>query len=224
MPVRKKSAATDAARRRRARTLLRELHELYPDADCELLHDGPLQLLVATVLSAQCTDERVNRVTRDLFGRYRTAADYAAAPREELEEAIRSTGFFRNKAKNIQGLARDLVERHGGDVPEDMDALVALPGVARKTANVVLGTAFGRNEGVVVDTHVHRLARRLGFSDERDPAKVERDLMTLFPRREWTYLGHALIQHGRRTCRARKPACEACPLRRSCPSAGAESS
>jgi len=199
--------------------VLKILSELYPRADCALVHDGPLELLVATVLSAQCTDERVNRVTRDLFRRYRRASDYAAAPRAELEQAIHSTGFFRNKAKSLQGMATALVERHGGEVPATMAELVELPGVARKTANVVLGTAFGRNEGVVVDTHVLRLAGRLGLSAEDDPVKVERDLMELFPRERWTFLGHALIEHGRRVCVARAPRCGECRLAEVCPSA-----
>jgi endonuclease-3 len=209
-----------AARHERAARLLAALESLYPDAGCALEHRTPLELLVATILSAQCTDARVNLVTPELFHRYRSAGDYAAADRAELEQQVRSTGFYRNKARSIQGMAAALCARHGGQVPESMAELVELPGVARKTANVVLGTAFGRNEGVVVDTHIHRLAHRLGLSRERDPNRVERDLMALFPRPRWTFLGHALIWHGRRVCAARKPRCGDCALRADCPSAG----
>ena len=196
--------------------IVRELHRLYPEAQTALLHEDPLQLLVATILSAQSTDERVNMVTRDLFRKYRTAADYAAADPATFEREIHSTGFFRNKTKSVLGAARLLQEKHGGRVPADMDALLELPGVARKTANVVLGSAFGKAEGVVVDTHVSRLSYRLGMTLESEPVKIERDLMARVPREEWIYLSHALILHGRRICVARKPRCSECPLLRWC--------
>ena len=194
------------------------LKEDYPDPQCALHHRTPLELLVATILSAQCTDERVNLVTPDLFSRFRTAADYGGAPPGVLEELIRSTGFYNNKAKNLRGAGARIASAFDGAVPANMDDLLTLPGVARKTANVVLGTAFGKNDGVVVDTHVHRVSRRLGLTRQDDPVKIERDLMELFPRDEWTYLGHALIHHGRRVCKARKPECHRCGLNRICPS------
>ena len=193
--------------------------KVYPSAYCELVFHNPLQLLVATVLSAQCTDKRVNIVTETLFQRYRAVADYANASQEEMEEAIHSTGFYRNKAKSIRALAAALIERHGGEVPADMDALTALPGVGRKTANVVLGNAFGLNEGVVVDTHVTRLANRLGLTKTEDAGKIERDLMMLIPRAEWTNFSHWLIWHGRRRCTARNPDCAGCEVQSLCPSA-----
>ncbi|MEI8234196.1 MAG: endonuclease III [Verrucomicrobiota bacterium] len=199
--------------------LLKAFRRAYPDAHCELVFANPLQLLVATVLSAQCTDKRVNLVTETLFQRYRTAADFAQASQEEMEAAIRSTGFYRNKAKNIRALAAALVEHHGGCVPETMEALTALPGVGRKTANVVLGNAFGRNEGVVVDTHVARLSGRLGLTKETAPEKIEADLMALLPRAEWTNFSHWLIWHGRRRCTARNPDCAGCEVQALCPSA-----
>jgi len=213
-PTFRKATKTAAGR------ILEKLHQLYPDADAELAWKTPLDLLVATILSAQATDKRVNMVTADLFQRYRTAADYAGRDPESFGEEIRSTGFYRNKAKAVIGAARRIVEAYGGEVPDSMEELVTLPGVARKTANVVLGTAFGKPEGVVVDTHVRRLACRLGLSAESDPEKVERDLMQRFPRQEWIFLGHALIWHGRRVCFARKPACGTCGLARSCPRNG----
>ena len=206
-------------RNERAEILARELPRIYPDAHCELDFANPLELLVATILSAQCTDVRVNIVTKMLFKRCRTAADYAAIPQEELEEIVRSTGFYRNKAKSIRGMGAALVERHGGEVPRTIGELSALPGAGRKTANVVLGNAFGINEGVVVDTHVGRLSLRLGLTTESDPVKVEQDLMKLFPQELWTLLSHWLIWHGRRRCKARNPDCEACELRLLCPSA-----
>jgi len=206
-------------RKERADILARELPRIYPDAHCELDFANPLELLVATILSAQCTDVRVNIVTKTLFKRCRTAADYAAIPQEELEEIVRSTGFYRNKAKSIRGMGAALVERHGGEVPRTIGELSALPGAGRKTANVVLGNAFGINEGVVVDTHVGRLSLRLGLTTESDPVKVEQDLMKLFPQELWTLLSHWLIWHGRRRCKARNPDCEACELRLLCPSA-----
>jgi endonuclease-3 len=199
--------------------ILRLLHEEYPDAHCELNFNTPLELLVATILSAQCTDERVNKVTPALFERYPTAQAYAEADRAELEEMIRTTGFFRNKAKNVQGAAQRIVEAYNGEVPADMKELLTLPGVARKTANVVLGNAYGIPEGVVVDTHVSRLANRLKLSTESNPEKIERDLMALAPREEWIDLSHLLIFHGRRVCHARKPNCPACAIAHLCPSA-----
>jgi len=207
-------------RAERAREVVRRLRTAYPDAHCELEFRTPLELLVATILSAQCTDKRVNLVTRSLFRKYRTAADYARAGQEELEEAVRTTGFYRNKAKAIRAMAVDLVEKHGGEVPRTMEALTALAGVGRKTANVVLGNAFGIEEGVVVDTHVGRLARRLGLTRHDDPVKVEQDLARVVPRTEWTLFSHWLIWHGRRRCSARKPDCAGCELRDLCPSAG----
>jgi endonuclease-3 len=213
-------APRESAEARRTRTLevLRRLEREHPDARCALDHRSPLELLVATILSAQCTDARVNLVTPELFRRYPTAADYARATRSELEEAVRSTGFFRNKAKALQGLGAALVERHGGEVPATMAELVALPGVGRKTANVVLGNAFGIDEGVVVDTHVARLSRRLGLTRQADPVKIERDLVGLVPRDRWTLWAHLLILHGRRICKAPRPRCADCPLADLCPS------
>ena len=204
----------------RVQEIIRRLGKLYPNPHCALRHRSPLELLVATILSAQCTDERVNKVTPELFRKYPTAAAFAAAPREELEAAIRSTGFFRNKAKSIQNCCRMLVEEHGGKVPDAMDELVRLPGVARKTANVVLGDAFGKAEGIVVDTHVLRVSARLGLTQQAQPEKVERDLMALVPRKHWIHFAHWLIFHGRQTCQARKPACDRCALRDICPRIG----
>ena len=198
--------------------VLSRLKRAYPDAHCELDHETPLQLLVATILSAQCTDKRVNTVTPSLFQTFPTAASLADAPREKLEEIIRSTGFFRNKAKSLIGLGKALVERHNSEVPDSMDTLVRLPGVGRKTANVVLGNAFRKNDGIVVDTHVGRLSLRLGLSKKSDPVKVEQDLMPLFPRKDWALLAHLLIFHGRRVCDARAPKCEICVLSDICPS------
>jgi endonuclease III len=200
----------------RAARIVEALHRLYPDADCALDHRSPLELLVATILSAQCTDERVNKVTPALFRRYPTAADYAGADLAEMEEAIRSTGFFRNKAKSLVGLGKALLARHGGEVPDRMEDLVLLPGVGRKTANVILGTWFGK-PAITVDTHVLRLSGRLGLSEEKDPDRIERDLMEILSEKEWTFASHALIWHGRRVCAARKPACERCGLRNDCP-------
>ncbi len=203
----------------RVAEILRRLRAAYPDAQCALRHSNPLELLVATILSAQCTDERVNQVTQELFKQYRTAEDYAMANPEELEQAIRSTGFYRNKARHIQGAARRMIERFGGEVPRTMEELLELPGVARKTANVVLGVAFHRAEGIVVDTHVQRVARRLGLTRQQDPGKIERELMVTIPRHDWIDFGHQLIWHGRKVCHARKPDCLNCPLRDLCPSA-----
>lgn len=199
--------------------IMRRLRETHPDARCALDHSNPLELLVATILSAQCTDERVNQVTPALFEKYPTANAFANADRAELEEAIRSTGFFRQKAGYIQEACQVIAHEYDGDVPADMAALVELPGVARKTANVVLGVAFGIADGVVVDTHVKRLAQRLALSEETNPDKIERDLMALVPREEWIDFGHLLIFHGRRVCHARRPDCPNCVLNDLCPSA-----
>ena len=192
---------------------------LYPDAHCELDFKTPFQLLVATILSAQCTDKRVNMVTPVLFSRYPTVESLARAKQEDVEEIIKSTGFFRNKAKSIIGMAGALVDRFTSEVPSTLETLVTLPGVGRKTANVVLGNAFDINEGVVVDTHVGRLATRLGLTSQADPVKVEQEMMTLFPRERWTMLAHLLIFHGRRVCDAKNPRCGACTLADVCPSA-----
>lgn len=206
------------ARKERAAEVFRILREEYPDAHCELDHEDPFQLSVATILSAQTTDVRVNMVTPELFRRYPDAPALAEAEQEEVEEIVRSTGFFRNKARNIIGFADALVSEYDGDIPRNLKELHALPGVGRKTANVILGNAFDINEGVVVDTHVKRLSRLLGFTKEKTPEKVERDLMPLFPQDSWTLLSHLLIWHGRRVCDARKPACERCAVSHLCPS------
>jgi len=206
------------ARKERALRIYDLLAEEYPDAECELDFQDPYHLAVATILSAQTTDERVNAVTPELFRRYPDVRALAGAAQEEVEEIVRSTGFFRNKARNIIGFARGVVAEHGGEVPRTMAELTPLPGVGRKTANVVLGNAFGVDEGVVVDTHVGRLSRRLGFSREESPEKVEAHLMDLFPRERWTLLSHLLIWHGRRVCDARRPRCEACVVSHLCPS------
>ncbi len=213
------ASQTPLALVRRARRVVRELGVLHPDAHCELDFTTPLELAVATVLSAQCTDKRVNDVTPALFARYPSAAAYAQADRAELEEMVRTTGFFRNKAASLQGLGAALVERHRGQVPGRLEDLVALPGVGRKTANVVLGDAFGV-PGITVDTHVGRLSRRFGFTVLDDPVKVEHELGALLPRKDWTLASHRLIFHGRRVCHARKPACGACAVARLCPSYG----
>ncbi len=208
---------------------IRRLKEEYPDADTELVWTNPLELLVATILSAQTTDVRVNAVTTGtggtpeapgLFARYRTAEDYAGADPADLEEAIRPAGFYRNKARSLQGMARALIENHGGEVPRTMPELVALPGVGRKTANVVLGNAYSIDEGIVVDTHVRRVSGRLGLTAENDPEKVEKDLTGQVPREDWTVFSHLLIFHGRKVCKARKPRCPNCVLNDVCPSAG----
>ncbi|MDB4966767.1 MAG: nth [Myxococcales bacterium] len=204
----------------RALAIVDGLEELYPEAHCELTFESPFQLLIATILSAQTTDVRVNMVTPKLFAKYGTPAKLAAATNKEIEPIIQSTGFFRNKAKNILGAARVLMDDFDGVVPRTMDELLTLPGVARKTANVVLGSAYGLNEGFVVDTHVMRLSQRLRFTKQLEPVKIERDLCELLPRDKWTKLGHQLIWHGRRVCFARKPACHECALAPHCPSAG----
>ena len=204
--------------RERAAQLVQILPEVYPGAHCELNFKNPLQLLIATILSAQCTDKRVNLVTPALFAKYRTARDYARAPAAELEKAVQSTGFFRNKAKSIRAATARIVESHGGRVPDTMEQLHDLPGVGRKTANVVLGNAYQKNEGVVVDTHVARLSQRLRLTRQSDPVKIEHDLIKLVPRRHWTDWSHWLIWHGRRRCFARKPDCRQCEIFRLCPS------
>lgn len=210
---------SDLARTRRARRIDRALAERYPDAHCELDFRNPFELLVATVLSAQTTDVRVNQTTPVLFARYPDAAALAAASPDELEEILRPTGFFRAKARSVTGLSRALVEEHGGQVPGRLEDLVKLPGVGRKTANVVLGNAFGV-PGITTDTHVMRLSARLGLTTSDDPLVVEKDLCHLLPRKDWTMASHRLIFHGRRTCFARRPACGACPITALCPSAG----
>jgi endonuclease-3 len=213
------SALPSPALRRQAAELARRLPAIYPEAHCELDYNNPLELLVATILSAQCTDKRVNIVTKPLFKRCRDVEDFASISQEELERIIHSTGFYRNKAKNIRDMAATLLEEHGGEVPRTLESLAALPGVGRKTANVVLGNAFGIDEGVVVDTHVTRLSHRLGLTKKTGAEKIEQDLIQLFPRETWTNLSHWLIWHGRRRCTARKPDCPACELRAICPSA-----
>jgi endonuclease-3 len=205
--------------RQHAGKIVRLLKKMYPDASCALAHESPLQLLVATILSAQCTDARVNMVTPALFARFPDAAAFAGAEIHELEKAIQSTGFFRNKARNIKGCCSRIVERHGGAVPSVLEELVELPGVGRKTANVVLGNCF-ETPGITVDTHVGRLSRRLGLSSHTDPEKVEKDLMALLPAKEWTLFSHRMIFHGRQVCYARKPACSECALLKICPRIG----
>jgi endonuclease-3 len=217
-PARAKRESLRAKRERTAEIVAR-LRREYPDTRCALDFQTPLQLLVATVLSAQCTDKRVNEVTPALFRRYPTARDYAGADLTELEEMVRTTGFYRNKARALKALGQALTTDHAGEVPAEMEPLKQLPGVGRKTANVVLGNAFGRNEGVVVDTHVQRLSRRLGMTRQTDPEKIERDLMELVPRQDWTVFSHLLIDHGRKICKARKPDCPVCPVADLCPSA-----
>lgn len=207
-------------RAERAAAICQTLARTYPNAHCELDYTTPLELLVATILSAQCTDKRVNIVTKDLFRVCHTAADYVALPQEQLEEIVRTTGFFRAKAKNIKSCCEALVNLHGGEVPQDMDALTALAGVGRKTANVVLGNAFGINVGVVVDTHVTRLSTRLGLTKSTTPEKIEQDLIKLIPREQWALFSHWLIWHGRRRCAARKADCVGCEVRGLCPSVG----
>lgn len=213
-------ARSDMTRAERAGEVLGILGRTYPDVHCELNHGGAFQLLVATILSAQCTDARVNMVTPALFKKYPDARRMAAARQDEIEQLVRSTGFFRNKAKNIRAAAAAIVENHGGEVPRDMEALTHLPGVGRKTANVVLGNAYNIEEGIVVDTHVARLSKRLGFTRNSDPVKIEHDLMKVVPRNAWTLWSHLLIWHGRRRCSARKPDCANCELAALCPSAG----
>ncbi len=209
-----------AAKQERAQRIYQSLEILYPDAHCALKHKNPFELLIATILSAQCTDERVNMVTPELFRKYPTPADMAKARQEHLEELVRSTGFYRNKAKSIKGAATEITESFDGKVPDTMEDLLALPGVARKTANVVLGNAFNKAVGVVVDTHINRLSNRMGLTKHVDPKKIERDLMSLFEPEQWTMLAHLLIFHGRQVCSARKPDCEHCSIRPDCPQIG----
>jgi len=213
-----KAAAGALERKARAKKIIARLKREYPDATCALDHKSALELVVATILSAQCTDARVNLVTPHLFAKYRTAADYAAADPRVLEQEIQSTGFFRNKTKSIIGMAQALVERHGGEVPQTMEELTALPGVGRKTANVILGTWFKKNEGIVVDTHVQRLTGLLKLRRQDEPVKIEQELMDIVPREDWTWFSHTLIQHGRQVCIARRPRCAECVLNRLCPS------
>jgi len=214
----KKKKAADAVRQR-AKQINAGLAKLYPDAKCALEHENPLQLLIATILSAQCTDVRVNMVTPALFARYPDAKAFAEADVGELESAIQSTGFFRNKAKSIMACCKLLVEKHGGQVPGTMAELVVLPGVGRKTANVILGTAY-ETPGITVDTHVQRLSRRMGLTKEEDPVKIERDLGELIPEKDWTMFSHRMIFHGRQVCYARKPRCQECALNKVCPKIG----
>jgi len=213
-----------AVKKARALKIIAALQRTYPNAHCELNFSNSLELLIATILSAQCTDKRVNLVTAELFKTYRAAKDFAAAPLAEIEGAVRSTGFFRNKAKNIKTCCAALLEKFGGEVPRTMDELHALAGVGRKTANVVLGNAFGINVGVVVDTHVTRLANRLGLAKGADAVKLERELMRLVPQKDWTRFSHWLIWHGRRRCVARKPDCASCEIQIFCPRIGAKKS
>src|SRR5437588_5073562 len=208
---------TQSDRATRVSRILPILKKTYPDARCSLDHATPLELLVATILSAQCTDDRVNIVTKTLFKKYRTAAAYARVPQDELERDIQSTGFYRNKAKSIRAMAASLLDRHQGQVPQTMDQLTLLAGVGRKTANVVLGNAFHINVGVTVDTHVTRLSQRLGLTKQTDPVKIEQDLMPIVPREDWALWSHLLIHHGRAICQARSPKCEVCPLLADCP-------
>jgi endonuclease-3 len=208
------------AKKERAQKICAALQRAYPDAHCELVHESPLELLIATILSAQCTDKRVNIVTTELFKKFRSAKDFADAPLAEIEEAVKTTGFFRNKAKNIQNCCRALVEKFGGEVPRTMDELHALAGVGRKTANVVLGNAFSINVGVVVDTHVTRLSNRLGFTKQKDAVKIEQELMRLVTQKDWTHFSHWLIWHGRRRCAARQPDCANCEVKKFCPQIG----
>lgn len=222
-PTRKKApppALPDRATALRARRLYRALAALYPDAHCELDYRNPFELLIATILSAQCTDVRVNMVTPALFKAYPTAADLARAEAADVEELIRSTGFYRNKTKALRSASSDIAEHHGNEVPDTMEDLLRLHGVARKTANVVLGNAFAKNEGVVVDTHVIRLSNRMGLTRHATAEKIESDLMALFPRKHWCMVSHLLIWHGRRVCNARKPDCAHCALRKDCPRTG----
>ena len=227
MKTRKRQAArrprrgreSAAAKAERAKTIFRRLHQAYPDARCALDHANPYQLLVATILSAQCTDARVNMVTPAFFARYPTPERLARASLGEVEELIRSTGFFRNKARSLVGMAQALVAQHRGEVPRSMEELQVLPGVGRKTANVILGNAYGINEGITVDTHVTRLSRLLGLTRQDDPVRIEQDLMPLFPREDWALLSHLLITHGRQICIARRPRCTECVVADLCPSA-----
>jgi endonuclease-3 len=229
-PSRSKTAAPTAAAaasdlvalKDRARKVTRNLRQEYPEAACALVHRSPFELLVATILSAQCTDERVNIVTKDLFKKYPDPQAFAAAPLADIEQAIKSTGFFRNKAKNIKACATALVDQYGGALPQYLESLTSLAGVGRKTANVVLGVAFGKATGIVVDTHVGRVSRRLGLTAHDDPVKVEADLMQLLPKKEWIDFSHRMIYHGRRVCVARRPRCASCVMLSFCPQVGVD--
>ncbi|MEX1224298.1 MAG: endonuclease III [Pirellulales bacterium] len=214
------NAPNESERKQQAGRVVRGLRKQYPEAECALNFSNPLQLLIATILSAQCTDQRVNLVTAELFARFHSAEDFASARQATLEKYVKTAGFFRNKAKNIKACCQALVERHEGEVPQDLDSLVALPGVGRKTANVVLGTAFDIPSGVVVDTHVRRLCNRLGLTEQADPVRIERDLMQVLPKKEWIDFSHRMIWHGRQVCIARKPRCEVCTLANFCPRIG----
>jgi endonuclease III len=209
---------SEAELKKRTQQIIRLLKREYPDATCSLNYSNPFELLIATILSAQCTDERVNMVTADLFRKYRKPADYVKVAPEELQEDIRTTGFFRNKAKSIQGTAKVLVDEYKGQVPHTIEQLLELPGVARKTANVVMGNAFGVASGVVVDTHVTRLSRRLGLTQEKQPEKIEKNLIELVPKKDWVIFPHLLIAHGRKICKARNPLCSNCVVENPCPS------
>ena len=211
---------TSAAKKERTMKIIAGLEKTYPTAHCELVHENPLELLIATILSAQCTDKRVNLVTEKLFKKYRSVEDFAEAEISGLENDVRSTGFYKNKARNLKAACRDIVAKHGGEVPQTMDGLIQLGGVGRKTANVVLGNAFGINVGVVVDTHVARLSSRLGLTPQESPEKIEKDLMELVPQKKWTLFSHLLIWHGRRCCFARKPDCANCEIKKLCPQIG----
>jgi endonuclease-3 len=213
---------TNDNKKQHAAAVVRGLRKAYSDAECALHHDNAFQLLIATILSAQCTDVRVNIVTKELFAKYPTVEEMAEVPIPELEKIIQSTGFFRNKAKNIKACCQKLVDEHGGEVPRDLELLIKLPGVGRKTANVVLGTAFDIPSGVVVDTHVQRISKRLGLTEHNNPEKIERDLMDVLPRKEWIDYSHRLIHHGRRICKARKPLCDECTMNGICPRIGVE--
>lgn len=219
-PARKKKETLEE-KKERARQIVKLLYREYPKAECALQHTNPLELLISTILSAQCTDERVNMVTAELFRKYHEPEDFRDAPPWKLEDDIRSTGFYNNKAKNIRGACAKIIESFEGKVPETMDDLLTLPGVARKTANVVLGTAFGIASGIVVDTHVDRLSHLLGLTEQNHPEKIEKDLLELIPKKDWIQFSHMLIWHGRRICKARKPACAHCVLNRVCPSSKA---
>ena len=218
--IARSATADQAEKKAQAARVVRRLKADYPAATCALENETPFELLVATILSAQCTDERVNMVTPELFRRWPTAAEMARAPIKSLEKAIQSTGFFRNKSKNIKAASQAIMERHHGEVPRDMDAMVALPGVGRKTANVVLGTAYGMATGIVVDTHVTRISRRLGLTKHTDPVKIEQDLIEIVPKSEWVDFAHRMIHHGRQICTARKPKCPQCSMNEFCPKIG----
>lgn len=215
----KRTKETIEEKQKRCKSILSKLKKTYPEAAIALHYSNPLELLVSTILSAQCTDQRVNIVTKDLFNHYKSVGDYASANQQEFEQEIRSTGFYRAKTKSIISCCRAIIEKHNGKIPDTMESLVQLPGVGRKTANVILGGAFNKAEGIVVDTHVKRLSDRMGFSRQTDPEKIEQDLMILIPKRDWIITGNLFIWHGRKTCQARKPKCHDCSINDLCPSA-----